>query len=320
MVGRRIYKISNCPLSIKLREASKHMDKLLKDKKAILIFVFPALLVFIVVILLPICFSVYYSLLKWDGIGKETFVGIKNYLNLFINNTDGFTKSVKNSFILALLSVFIQLPLSLILAMVLARGVKGENFFRTVYFIPVIISTVVIGQLWMKIYNPNYGMLNVILKKIGLASLAQPWLASTKTALGAAFIPIVWQYIGYHMLLMYAAIKSISPDIYEAGKIDGASEIQMAAKITIPLIKPILQVCVVFAVTGSFKAFDLIYILTNGGPLHASEVPSTLMYNTIFNKYMYGYGSSMSIFIIAECLVFTLIIRKLFEGRKSAEV
>jgi raffinose/stachyose/melibiose transport system permease protein len=295
------------------------MDKLLRDKKAIFLFVFPALLVFVVAILLPICFSAYYSLLKWDGIGKGSFVGFKNYIDLFANNTDGFVMSIKNSFILAVLSVFIQLPLSLLLALVLARGVKGENFFRTVYFIPVIISTVVIGQLWMKIYNPNYGMLNIILKNIGLASLAKPWLASPKTALGAAFIPIVWQYIGYHMLLMYAAIKSISPDIYEAGRIDGASEFQMATRITIPLIKPILQVCVVFAVTGSFKAFDLIYILTNGGPLHASEVPSTMMYNTIFHKYMYGYGSAMSIFIIVECLVFTLVIRKLFEGRKSLE-
>lgn len=296
------------------------MDKLLKDKKAIFLFVFPALLVFVVAILLPICFSIYYSLLDWDGIGKGTFIGLKNYINLFVNNKDGFLISVKNSFILAVLSVFIQLPLSLILALVLARGVKGENFFRTVYFIPVIISTVVIGQLWMKIYNPNYGMLNTILKKIGLASLAQPWLASTKTALIAAFVPIVWQYIGYHMLLMYAAIKSISTDIFEAGKIDGASEFQIATRITIPLIKPILQVCVVFAVTGSFKAFDLIYILTNGGPLHSSEVPSTLMYSTVFDKYLYGYGSSMAIFIIAECLVFTLIIRKLFELGKSAEI
>lgn len=295
------------------------MDKFFNNKKAIFIFVFPAILIFTIAVILPICFSMYYSLLDWDGIGKANFIGLKNYINLFVNNTDGFTKSVQNSFILAILSVFIQLPLSLLLALVLARGVKGESFFRTIYFIPVIISTVVIGQLWMKIYHPNYGMLNIILNKIGLRFLAQAWLANTKTALLAAFIPIVWQYIGYHMLLMYAAIKSISPDIYEAAKIDGATEFQMAKRITIPLIKPILQVCVVFAVTGSFKAFDLIYILTNGGPLHASEVPSTLMYNTIFSKYMYGYGSSMSIFIIIECLVFTFIIRKIFEGRKSEE-
>jgi raffinose/stachyose/melibiose transport system permease protein len=293
------------------------MDKILRDKKAIFLFVFPAMLIFIVAIALPICFSVYYSLLKWDGIGKGVFIGLKNYVDLFVNNTDGFTKSIQNSFILAVLSVLIQLPISLLLALILARGVKGENVFRTIYFIPVIISTVVIGQLWMKIYHPNYGMLNIILKSIGLGSLAKPWLASTKTALLAAFVPIVWQYIGYHMLLMYAGIKSISEDIYEAAKIDGATAFQTATRVTIPLIKPILEVCVVFAVTGSFKAFDLIFILTNGGPLHASEVPSTMMYNTIFAKYMYGYGSAMSIFIIIECLVVTLIIRKLFNDRKE---
>lgn len=295
------------------------MDKVLKDKKAIFIFIFPALLIFFIAIILPIIASTYYSLLSWDGIGKATFAGVKNYVNLFVNNTDGFTKSVMNSFILAVLSLTIQLPLALILALILARGVKGEGLFRTLYFIPVIISTVVIGQLWMKIYHPDFGMLNIILNNIGLGKYAHAWLADTKTALFAAFIPIVWQYIGYHMLLMYAGIKSVSPDIYEAAKIDGASEFKMATSITIPLIKPILQVCVVFAVTGSFKAFDLIYIITNGGPLHASEVPSTLMYNTIFNKYMYGYGSAMSTFIIVECLVFTLIMRKLFQAKKNNE-
>lgn len=295
------------------------MNKILNNKKAIFIFVFPAMLLFIIAVILPIIISTYYSLLDWNGIGKSTFVGIKNYTTLFVNNTDGFIKSVQNSFILAILSVVIQLPLALILALILARGIKGEGVFRTVYFIPVIISTVVIGQLFMKIYNPDYGMLNIILKNIGLGKYENAWLADTKTALFATFVPIVWQYIGYHMLLMYAAIKSVSEDIYEAAKIDGASAFTMATKITIPLIKPILQVCTVFAVVGSFKSFDLIYILTNGGPLHASEVPSTIMYSTIFNKYMYGYGSAMSTFIIVECLVFTLIIYRLFKEKKIKE-
>jgi len=295
------------------------MDKILNNKKAIFIFVFPAMLLFVIAVILPIIISTYYSFLDWDGIGKASFVGIKNYMTLFVNNTDGFVKSVQNSFILAILSVVIQLPLALILALILARGIKGEGFFRTVYFIPVIISTVVIGQLFMKIYNPDYGLLNIILKNIGLGKYAHAWLADTKTALFATFIPIIWQYVGYHMLLMYAAIKSVSEEIYEAAKIDGASWFTMASQITIPLIKPILQVCTVFAVIGSFKSFDLIYVLTNGGPLHASEVPSTLMYSTIFNKYMYGYGSAMSTFIIVECLVFTLIIYKLFKEKKAKE-
>jgi raffinose/stachyose/melibiose transport system permease protein len=288
------------------------MDKLLRDKKAIFLFVFPTFLIFAVIVLLPILYSVGYSLQKWDGISNGQFIGLNNYKDLFVNNTDGFVTSVGNSCILALLSVFIQLPISLLLALVLARGIKGEKTFRTIYFIPVILSTVVIGQLWMKIYNPDYGLLNIVLTDIGLKSLTNAWLGTTSTALGAVFVPILWQYVGYHMLLMYASAKSISTDIYEAAKIDGAGEARIAFKISIPLMKPIIKVCVVFAVIGSFKSFDLIYVLTNGGPLHASEVPTTLMYTTIFSKYQYGYGSAMAIFIIAECLICTGIIQKLF--------
>jgi len=288
------------------------MEKILRDKKAIFLFVFPAFFVFVVIVLLPIVVSIYYSLLDWDGISKGIFIGLKNYKDLFIRNTDGFILAVRNSFILALLSVFIQLPISLFLALVLSREVKGVKFYRTVYFIPVILSTVVIGQLRMKIYNPDYGLLNFLLTKIGLQSLTNQWLGNPKTALMAVFVPIVWQYIGYHMLLMYTSAKSIPTDIYEAAKIDGATESQIAFKITIPLMKPMLKVCVTFAVIGSFKTFDLIYVLTNGGPLHASEVPSTLMYNMIFFRYRYGYGSAMAVFIVAEALIGTLIIQKLF--------
>lgn len=287
------------------------MQKLLGNKKAIFLFIFPALLVFTVIVIVPIFFSVYYSLLDWDGIANGTFVGFKNYIRLFQNNTDGFPRTVLNSFILAILSVSIQLPISLTLALVLARGVKGEKIFRTVFFVPVIISTVVIGQLWIKIYNPDYGLLNTVLKGIGLENLAGRWLASTEQALGCVFVVIVWQYIGYHMLIMYASAKSISPEIYESALIDGANELTIAFRISIPLMLPIIRVCVIFAVIGSFKSFDLIYVMTGGGPLHSTEVPTILMYSTIFYKYKYGYGSAMAIFIILECLLCTLGIKKL---------
>lgn len=288
------------------------MEKLLRDKKAIFLFTFPTFLLFTVIVVLPIFFSVYYSTLNWDGFSKGIFVGFENYKNLFVDNTDGFLQAVVNSLILALISVGIQLPISLLLALILSRGIRGERFFRTVYFIPVIISTVVIGQLWMKIYNSDYGMLNTVLRAFGLDSAADAWLADPKTALACVFAAMLWQYVGYHMLLMYASAKSISPDIYEAARIDGATEMKMAFHITIPLMKPILCVCIIFAVTGSFKAFDLIYVMTGGGPLHATEVPTTLMYTTIFSRYQYGYGSAMAIFIIVECLVFTVVINKLF--------
>ncbi len=293
------------------------MDRVLGDKKAIFIFIFPALVIFLGIIVLPIVFSGYYSFLKWGSVGKSTFIAMQNYIELLVNNGDGFRESVLNSVILALLSVFIQLPFALVIALILASGVKGEGFFRSVYFVPVIVSTVVIGQLWMKVYNPQYGLLNTFLRGIGLESWSGEWIGNPDTALMSAFIPLVWQYIGYHMLLMYAAIKSIPQDVIEAAKIDGASPFKVATSISIPLIKPIIEVCVVFAVTGSLKTFDLIYVLTGGGPMHATEVPSTLMFNTIFHRNMYGYGSAIAIFIIVECLLFTILIQRLFRVKNE---
>ncbi|HEY5586232.1 MAG TPA: sugar ABC transporter permease [Ruminiclostridium sp.] len=293
------------------------MEKLLSDKKAIAFFVLPALLLFLLVVYYSVVQSGYYSLLSWDGIGKASFVGLKNYVNLFVNNTDGFTRAIYNSIILAVLTVGIQLPLALFFAIVLAKHIKGETFFRTAFFIPVTISTTVIGQLWLKIYHPSYGMLNVLLDSLGLNSLSRGWLGNTSTALIACFVPIVWQYVGYHMLLLYTSIKSIPDELFEAAYTDGATNLQIAFKIIIPLIRPMLQVCTVFSVVGSLKVFDLIYVLTNGGPAHASEVPSTLMFNTIFFRNQYGYGSAMSIFIFIECLVFTVIIQK-FMKREDA--
>lgn len=292
------------------------MNRVLSNKKAVFIFLLPALVLFLTIIIVPIFMSVTYSLTEWDGIGKKVFTGFDNYKELFLTNSDGFWRAVKNSLIFAAGSVFVQLPISLILALILARGVKGERFYVSVYFIPVLISTVVIGQLWMKIYNPQYGLLNTVLRSMGLEQLTGNWLGDTKKVIFAVIVPVLWQYIGYHMLLMYASVRSISEEIFEAARIDGANGIQTALHITIPLMKPILKVCVTFAVVGSLKNFDLVYVMTGGGPAGASQLPSTLMVETIFSRNMYGYGSSMAIFIILECFLFAWLIRGAFRDNK----
>lgn len=292
------------------------MNRVLSNKKAVFIFLLPALVLFLTIIIVPIFMSVTYSLTEWDGIGKKVFTGFDNYKELFLTNSDGFWRAVKNSLIFAAGSVFVQLPISLILALILARGVKGERFYVSVYFIPVLISTVVIGQLWMKIYNPQYGLLNTVLRSMGLEQLTGNWLGDTKKVIFAVIVPVLWQYIGYHMLLMYASVRSISEEIFEAAHIDGANGIQTALHITIPLMKPILKVCVTFAVVGSLKNFDLVYVMTGGGPAGASQLPSTLMVETIFSRNMYGYGSSMAIFIILECFLFAWLIRGAFRDNE----
>lgn len=271
----------------------------------------PTVIIMFTIIFIPIILSVKYSMLDWGGVGSGTFIGLDNYKNMFMDAR--FLHSVKNSLLFAFVSIVIQLPISLLLALILASGVKFEKFYRTVYFIPVIISTVVIGQLWIKIYNADYGLLNTILRAIGLKQLAHDWVGKEDTALVSCFIPILWQYVGYHMLIMYAGAKSISSDINEAAKIDGATPIKTAWYITIPLLKPILKVCMTFSLIGALKVFDLIYVLTNGGPFFSTEVPSTLMYTTIFDNYKYGYGSAISVFIIIECLILTVMLDRLIK-------
>lgn len=286
------------------------MERALRNKKAICFFVLPALIWFCAISLFPVFQSAGYSLLDWDGITQAKFVGFSNYIMMF--QEPEFFQAVSNSILLAAASVFIQLPIAMVLALILAGGVRGENFYRNVFFVPVIISGTIIANLWMKIYHPSYGLLNEGLAALGLQSLQREWLGSEATALLACFVPMVWQYIGYHMLLFYSAAKSISPEIIEAAEVDGASKFQIAKSIIIPMIVPMIKACVIFAVIGSLKSFDMIYILTGGGPVNASQVPSLMMYKKIFISNEYGYASAIAMFIIIECLIFTGMIQKIF--------
>jgi raffinose/stachyose/melibiose transport system permease protein len=289
------------------------MNKMYSNKWYIIIFLLPALILFCGVLIAPIGASGYFSFFDWNGFTEKTFIGFSNYKELFTSDSIGFMKALGNSLLLAVLSVFLQLPLALALALVLGKKIKGERAFLSVYFMPVLISTVVIGQLWLKIYNPDYGVLNVALRAVGLDNLTHIWLGEKATALGAVFVPILWQYVGYHMLLLYAGVKSVPPELREAAMLDGATDGQVNRYIVLPYIKPIIKISVIFAVTGSLKSFDLIYVLTNGGPLHATEVPSTLMISMLFLRNRYGMGSTIAVLLIILCFAFALLINLVFK-------
>lgn len=292
------------------------MKKMLSNKLNIILFILPAFILFVGILIAPIAVSGYYSFFDWNGFGAKTFIGISNYKELFTSDAIGFMKALGNSFILAVLSVCLQLPLALWFALKLGRGIKGERLFLSTYFLPVLISTVVIGQLFLKIYNPSYGILNSFLRSVGLESWCRTWLGDQKTALLACFIPTLWQYVGYHMLLMYAGVKTVPPELREAAMLDGATEGQVNRFIVLPYIKPILRISIIFAVTGSLKSFDLIYVLTNGGPMHATEVPSTLMISMLFLRNRYGMGSAIAVMLIFLCFFFALLIGAAFREEK----
>ena len=292
------------------------MRRPLSYKFNIFLFLLPALILFVGILIAPIVMSAYYSFTEWNGLGTPEWIGFANYAELFTSKSINIMRALKNAMLLAVLSVGIQLPFALLLALKLSRHVKGERWYLAIYFMPVLISSVVIGQLWIKIYNPEYGVLNMLLRSLGLESWTRIWLGDKNVAMGACLVPILWQYVGYHMLLMYAGIEGMPPELNEAAMLDGCTPGQVSWYITIPYIRPILRVSVIFAVTGSLKSFDMIYVLTNGGPNHATELPSTLMINLLFLRNRYGMGSTIAVMLIILCFVFAMLINFAFKEEK----
>ena len=287
----------------------------MSDKKVIALYILPPLLLIVALIYIPIIMTGYYSLTQWDGIGQMKFIGLDNYKELI---KDGmFWKSVYHSFLLAVFSV-ISLLGYLAVSLVLSGKVKGANLLRKIYLIPMLLSSVAIGQLWLRIYHPSNGMLNHFLSFLGIENPPN-WLADPSIVLYAIFIPIIWQYAGFYILIYYAALKSIPPSIIEAAIIDGANPLQLAYKIKVPLISGVIKVTIVLAVVGSLKYFDLIYVMTDGGPNVASEVMASYMYHKAFRSFNFGYGSTVAFSLLFICMIVTWLIRKLTNSSEEVQ-
>ncbi|MCG3086114.1 sugar ABC transporter permease [Anoxybacillus sp. LAT_35] len=291
------------------------MDKVMSDKRVIALYVLPALLLIVILVYIPIVMTGYYSLMKWDGIGERTFIALDNYRQLLKDNM--FWKSVYHSFLLAVFSVF-SLGGYLVVSLILAGKVKGANILRKIYLIPMLLSSVAIAQLWLRIYHPSNGMLNQLLSFLGVEDTPN-WLADPSIVLYSVFIPIIWQYAGFYILIYYAALKNIPSSIIEAAIIDGANPWQLAYKIKLPLIAGVIKVTVVLAVVGSLKYFDLIYVMTGGGPNGASEVIASYMYQKAFRSFNFGYGSAIAFSLLILCIAATWLIRKLTHTEEEVQ-
>ena len=290
------------------------MKKLYSNKWVILSLVLPGLFLFVFAILAPICLSVYYGFTNYSGMGSYQFVGWENYKNLF--HDAAFGTSLRNSLLLAIGFIFIQHPLAMIVAAVLDKlGGKGENFFRCVYFIPNVISVAVIAYLWKFIYNPDFGLLNNIIKAFGGKGDIN-WF-NYDTAIWAVLIVLIWHGFGWGMLIYYTGIKNIDPVLYEAAAIDGATQIQTFFKITLPQMKPVIQVNVTMAVISALKQMETVYLLTNGGPGNSTQFAANYLYQQAFKAYKYGYGNAIGVEFIIICLLVTVILNKIFEEREA---
>ena len=283
----------------------------LQDRMTIVLFLLPAFVIFSIFLVYPIFQSVYYSLFSWKGFGPVVdFIGLNNFKRIL---TDWiFIKAVGNGLLIVVLSLTIQLPLSLALALMVGRNLRGRAFFRTIFFVPYVLSEVITGIMWLILYNPDSkrGFINALLTLIpGLK--AQPWLGDTRTVLLAIFVVLTWKYFGFHMLLYMAGLQNIPPEIEEAALIDGVSKRQMITYITIPLIGSTIRTSVYLSVLGSLQVFALVWIMTKGGPVNASEVMSTYMYRFSFVRFQLGYGSAVAIVMLLISLVFSLAYLRL---------
>ncbi|ERN55114.1 sugar ABC transporter permease [Alkalihalophilus marmarensis] len=291
------------------------MNKVMSNKWFISLYILPALLLLGIFIFIPLVLTGYYGLMRWDGIGTMQFIGLENYINVLQDSR--FWESAGHSFLLALFSTA-SLVIYLAVSMILASKIKGSDLLRKIYLIPMLLSSVAIAQLWIKIYNPSNGMLNTILQAFGVQN-PPLWLADPNIVLYSIFIPILWQYAGFYILIYYAALKGIPESVVEAAKIDGATPFQIAYRIKLPMIMGVVKVTIVLAIVGSLKYFDLIWVMTGGGPNGASEVMASYMYKLAFANNNFGYGSAVGFMLLLITLLVTIFIRKLTANKDEIQ-
>ncbi|MED1932438.1 sugar ABC transporter permease [Bacillus subtilis] len=281
------------------------------------LFLVPAL-VFLLFVYIPIFENVFLSLFQWSSFSPEkTFIGLKNYVELFHDPV--FYQALTNNVLYAVISIVCQVFGGLILAAVLEDKLvrKWSPFFRTVFFLPVVISMTVIALLFDFIYNPETGLLNQLLQAIGLDQLTRAWLGDDSTAMLSVIFVSQWQSVGYIAMLYIVSIQKIPDELYEAARLDGAGKIQQFFHITVPQTKEMSFVAVVMTLTGAFTVFNEPYILTGGGPGNASEVLSTFLYKSAFTKDMMGYASAIATVVLIITLALSLMQMKFFKTGKE---
>lgn len=289
------------------------MKKQLASRINIIIFLAPAMLLFILFILYPVCNTIYLSFHNWKGIygSPMTFAGLTNYKQVLQN--DAFWRSLLNSFYFMLGGFFILMPLSFALALLITSKLKGTKLMKTAYFMPVMLSTTAVALMWVYILNPSYGALNGLLSSVGLEHLTQDWLSTPGLNIWCIILVNEWMYAGYNMLIFAAGLVSIPGDIYEAAAIDGCTGWKKLRYISIPLSKESFKIFSILCITGCLKAFDLVWAMTKGGPNHTSEVPASLLYNEAFTFKFFGNSSAIGVLLLTLGIFLSITVNKVLK-------
>jgi raffinose/stachyose/melibiose transport system permease protein len=270
--------------------------------KVIFLYLLLPVAMFVFTVFVPLVTALVYSFFEWKGGPKKTFTGLQNYVTLLHDST--FWQAFGHNIYLVVACIIGQIGIAFVLVLMInSKLVKCKTIHRTFGFFPSTISAVCIGLIWNMIYHNKYGILNWFLTAIGRKDLCQVWLNNSKLVMLLVTIPLIWQYIGYYMVIILSAISGISTDVLESAKIDGANAVQQAVYITLPLIKNTMLVCITLCIAGNMKAFDNIYVMTKGGPGTASMVMAMYGYQISFNQSNMGYGSCISVGIFVLSLL-----------------
>ena len=266
----------------------------------------PALILFTLLVVVPVFQAMVYSLYKWNGLGPMVdFRGWNNFLQL--TSDPVFGKALIHNLIIVVVSLIVEIPLALAAALVIGRSTfKLAVLFRTLFFLPYVLSEVITGILWQFLYHPQYGLVKAVYAVAAPDQTAPALLGSTDTVLWAILVVIIWKYFGFHMTILIAGLQDIPTELNEAAHIDGASESQALRWITLPLLRPTILISVFFSIIGSFQIFDLVWAMGKGDPVNAAETMVTYLYKFGIQRFNIGFGSSVAVTIFMICLVFSI--------------
>ena len=283
-----------------------HSPRRTRDYVTIALFLLPAVILFILFLIYPIGRSIYYSLFNWNGLGPATkFIGLNNFKTIISDKV--FQTAIKNCLIIVVFSLAVQLPLALMLAIMVGRDLPGRVFFRSVFFLPYVISEVITGIIWISMFypDPETGFLNALLVLIPGVH-PQNFLGDVNQVMLCVFLVLTWKYFGLHMLLFMAGLQNIPRELEEAAMIDGANRWQSVWYVTVPLLATTLRTTTYLSVLGSLTQFNLVWIMTRGGPVNSSEMMATYMYRYAFIRFQFGYGSAVALVMLVFCLIFSV--------------
>jgi raffinose/stachyose/melibiose transport system permease protein len=291
------------------------MNKVLRNPQAYVWFVVPALALYITFYLVPLFSSLRYSVTSWNGINEATFNGLDNFVRAF--EDPKFWIALKNNIYFVLFSLFVQIPIIITLSILVSGVKRGLNFYKVAVFLPSILSTAAVAIIWQFVYQPDAGLLNQLLHTVGLDSLKTVWLGNEHTAFWSIILTNAWQWTGFYIVLLLAAIFAVPKEILEAATIDGASGLSKAWLITIPLIRPVIVVVMLLSITGAMKALDIVLIMTNGGPFGTTEVMGTYMYKHAYRGSDFGYANTIAIIIFFFTAILSLIFHLISRQTKE---